>query len=90
MEVTANSVRTIRPRTLPAAYALAEMDMRCPNCGAEADDYCRAPDGYTRKIPCIARLHNNNDHVADDEPPVKPQPLQAVHDFSEPRHREEA
>lgn len=79
-----------RTRPLPIAYQLARMNEGCPNCCALPGDYCQTPGGYTRKIPCIARLRNNNDHAPVDEPPVKPQPLQAVHDFSEPRRREEA
>lgn len=37
-------------------YAEASMERQCPNCRAEPNEYCRRPDGYVRRIPCIARI----------------------------------
>jgi hypothetical protein len=84
-------LRRYRDGGLPEAYQIAHMDKPCPNCGAGAGDYCNH-GGYTRIIPCVARMHNNNgnghDHV-DEAPLPKPQPLRQVHDFSEPRRQQQ-
>jgi hypothetical protein len=77
-----------RMRPLPIAYQEARMNEQCPNCQAPPGDWCRHPDGYTRRIPCVARLHNN-DHRAAQEHIMQPT-LRVVSDFSEPLRREEA
>jgi hypothetical protein len=65
------------------AYQYARMDEPCPNCAAPPREECRRDDGQIRFFPCVARLHNNNN------PTPEPPRLQAVHDFSEPRHQQQ-
>ncbi len=73
----------------------------CPNCGATAGEWCQRPPGHYRPMPCIARLRKNPG--ASNDAPVTGQDgktynqatdethsSQAVRDFSEPLHREEA
>lgn len=79
-----------KPGALHPAYQHADMDEPCPHCAAPAGQDCRRDDGESRYFPCVARLHNNNGRDQIDETPLPKPKLLAVHDFSEPRHREEA
>ncbi|MEE2853510.1 MAG: hypothetical protein VX424_12775 [Actinomycetota bacterium] len=36
-------------------YAYADMDRRCPNCRADAHEWCQREDGSQKRIPCLAR-----------------------------------
>lgn len=36
-------------------YAEADMDRQCPNCRADAHEWCRRDDGSQKRIPCLAR-----------------------------------
>ena len=36
-------------------YAEADMDRQCPNCHADAHEWCRRDDGSQKRIPCLAR-----------------------------------
>jgi hypothetical protein len=51
------SVRTIKPATLPVAYADADMGIACPNCQAASGEFCRRPDGHYRRTPCLKRMY---------------------------------
>lgn len=33
-------------------------DRHCPVCGAAPAQWCKAPDGRHRRVPCIARIAN--------------------------------
>lgn len=67
-----------RMRPLPIAYRLeARMNEQCPNCHAPPGDWCQHPDGYQRRIPCVARLQNNNpisDQLRPSQPKHQPSP----------------
>jgi hypothetical protein len=36
-------------------YADADMDRQCPNCRAEAHEWCQRDDGSQKRVPCLAR-----------------------------------
>ena len=36
-------------------YADADMDHQCPNCRADAHEWCRRDDGSQKRIPCLVR-----------------------------------
>ncbi len=36
-------------------YAGADMDRQCPNCHADAHEWCRHPDGAQKRAPCLNR-----------------------------------
>ncbi|WP_156660643.1 hypothetical protein [Mycobacterium sp. 852002-10029_SCH5224772] len=36
-------------------YVNADMDHQCPNCRADAHEWCRRDDGSQKRIPCLAR-----------------------------------
>jgi hypothetical protein len=57
------SVRAIKPRTLPEAYAEADMSITCPNCQAARNDFCRRPDGHYRRTPCLKRMYKPQSHT---------------------------
>jgi hypothetical protein len=89
-----NNVKTIRPRTLPAAYRYAQMGKTCPNCEAPPGDWCQRPDGHHRRVPCLKRIPRRPQ--IDAEPRTRPgrcddtarHVARAVaSDFSEPRHQ---
>ena len=36
-------------------YAEADMDRQCPNCRADAHEWCQREDGTQKRVPCLAR-----------------------------------
>lgn len=36
-------------------YAGANMDRQCPNCRADAHEWCQREDGSQKRVPCLAR-----------------------------------
>jgi hypothetical protein len=36
-------------------YADADMDRECPNCHAEAHEWCQREDGSLKRMPCLVR-----------------------------------
>lgn len=70
-------------KALPWVYADANMHQQCPNCRAEANDYCRRPDGHIRAIPCLARMSKRDlspetylDQLEAEHRPYPRRPLQ--------------
>ena len=79
-------------RPIESAYspALCHWDAGCTYCGAAGGQYCRREDGQIRRVPCIWRMIPRWYDVDADEVTERRQLMRPAHDFSEPRHREEA
>lgn len=43
------------------------IDLHCPNCGANPQQYCTHDSGIERKMPCPNRLPHNPDTEGDHE-----------------------
>lgn len=57
----------LRGRAIADAYADARMDERCPECSAEAHDWCvNRVTGRVRRTPCLARTANGPSVEADN------------------------
>jgi len=70
---------TTRTKAQPIWTAYNEtgaLDIDCPTCHAERGKWCTRDNGRLGRVPCVARAAASG----TDRP----------HDFSEPRHREEA
>jgi len=68
----------MKPQPIWAAYnTTGALAVSCPRCGAEPGKWCTNDDGRLGRVPCVARATATG---ATHRP----------HDFSEPRHREEA
>jgi hypothetical protein len=80
-------------RPIEAAYspALCRWESGCTYCDAPGGEYCRRADGQIRRVPCIRRMIPRwFDIDADDVTERRELMRSAAHNFSEPRHREEA
>ncbi len=62
------------PHPARGAYAYADMDRQCPNCGAEPWEWCRAGHSHPRRVPCVARISKLPDPLTDStlEPAANP------------------
>jgi hypothetical protein len=55
------------PHPARGAYAYADMDRQCPNCGAEPYEFCRAGHGHPRRVPCVARISKLPDPIESEQ-----------------------
>jgi len=67
----------MKPRPIWQAYSdTGALDVECPHCGAERGKWCSREGGRLGRVPCVARAAASG--------------VDRPHDFSEPRHREDA
>ena len=92
MSETNATVHRLPVRPIAGAYALCRWEAGCTYCGAPGGEYCRRADGEIRRVPCIWRMIPRwYDADADaDEVTERRQLMRPAHDFSQPRHREQA